>query len=80
MAQKLEDLSIDELEAYRDDLQLQIEALKAKKKVAGQLLDLKRQLAAQDLDAELEKAKGQVTTLQTLQKQAGALNIKTGGE
>lgn len=73
---KFEDMSIEELEAFRDELQQKMEALKAEFVEAGKVMDVKRSLESGNVEDDLERAEKEVIRLRNLKSKAEALNLK----
>jgi hypothetical protein len=77
---ELEEMTIEQLETLRDEIQAEMERLKAQFVAAGKVLDAKRQLedlAGVDLEAKLAEAEAQTVRLQELKAKAELM--KAGG-
>lgn len=73
----LERMTIEELEAHRDQLQVKIEELKAQFVAAGKVLDIKRSLQTINVDDDLAAAEAQVVRLKNLKTEAKALGLSS---
>lgn len=71
----LESLSVEELEAFRDDLQLQIENLRAQFVDAGKILEIKRGLQGVDIDEAIKAAEREVARLRGLQTNTEVVKV-----
>lgn len=74
----LEEMTIEELEALRNDLQAEMEKLRARFVEAGKVLDIKRQLesiSAGELESQIAEAEAQTIRLKELKAKAASLGL-----
>lgn len=71
-----EDMSNEELEVFRNDLQIQIEDLRKQFVEAGKVLDLRKQLEnTPDINSALSAAEAEVARLQALKSKVESTGV-----